>query len=130
MRGSRRLSGTSYPGFERSRDIFGEQQSLPAPIVVCHLLGCLAMAKYNVVYLVIFLLLVTFVYWAYDNFGALSPIHPINWLLSYCTFALFMAALARLVIDAFKFLRRSWTSLESSGAWKLTRIVRKEDLRR
>jgi hypothetical protein len=57
--------------------------------------------------LVIFLLLVTFVYWAYDNFGPLSPIHPINWLLFYCTFALFMAALARLVIDVFKFLRRS-----------------------
>src|SRR5713226_8076481 len=35
-----------------------------------------------------FLLVSSFVYWAYETFPPLSPIHPINWILSYCAFAL------------------------------------------
>src|SRR5712691_7942332 len=45
----------------------------------------------------LFFTVVGFVYWAF-GFPTLSPIHPINWIASYCAFALFVALLARLVI--------------------------------
>jgi hypothetical protein len=47
-----------------------------------------------------FIILSGFVYWAYQTFPPSSEIHPVNWILSYCAFALFSAALFRLIIDA------------------------------
>jgi hypothetical protein len=58
------------------------------------------------VVLAIFFALTGFVYWVYDTYGALSPIHPINWILSYCAFALFVAALTRVAIDAVKSIQQ------------------------
>lgn len=55
--------------------------------------------------LAIFLMLTSVVYYVYDNLGPLSPVHPINWVLSYCVFALCLAALTRLTIDAVSFFR-------------------------
>ena len=52
----------------------------------------------------LFVVIVVVVYWIYSSFGPLSELHPINWILSYCAFALFVAALARGLIDALKTL--------------------------
>jgi hypothetical protein len=43
----------------------------------------------------VFVVLFAFIYWAYVSFPPSSSIHPINWILSYCAFALFIASLAR-----------------------------------
>ncbi|HWN52573.1 MAG TPA: hypothetical protein VNO18_22595 [Xanthobacteraceae bacterium] len=47
----------------------------------------------------IFLLLSGFVYWAHETLPPVNPFHPINWILSYCAFALFVAALSRAAMD-------------------------------
>jgi hypothetical protein len=57
------------------------------------------------VVLAIFVPLAGFVYLAYDSYGPLSPIHPVNWILSYCAFSLFIAALAGVTMDVVKFFR-------------------------
>lgn len=51
------------------------------------------------VVLVLFIMLCIFVYWAYETYPPLSAIHPINWVLSYCAFALFVAVLLRATMD-------------------------------
>jgi hypothetical protein len=46
-----------------------------------------------------FLVLAIFVYATYVTFPPLHWIHPINWILSYCAFGLFSAALCRACVD-------------------------------
>jgi hypothetical protein len=48
---------------------------------------------------VAFCLMLALVYWIYTSFPVESPLHAANWILSYCVFALFVAALGNLLIS-------------------------------
>jgi hypothetical protein len=49
-----------------------------------------------------FLVLAGVVYYVYDSYPVLHWIHPVNWIASYCAFALFVAALSRVAVDLLK----------------------------
>jgi hypothetical protein len=48
---------------------------------------------------VLFIVLAVFVLYVYQTYPPSNSIHQINWILSYCAVALFMAAFSRFVTD-------------------------------
>jgi high-affinity Fe2+/Pb2+ permease len=44
-------------------------------------------------------ILVVVVYWIYTTASVGDQLHSINWILSYCVFALFVVALGKLLVD-------------------------------
>jgi len=55
---------------------------------------------------ILFLAIAAAVYWIFETLPASSPYHSINWIASYCAFALFVASLARALIDIVRTLER------------------------
>jgi hypothetical protein len=45
-----------------------------------------------------FLIITAFVYWVYETKPPDDPIHAVNWILSYCAFALLMATVGKLAM--------------------------------
>jgi hypothetical protein len=86
----------------------GKEPFLLVPLMVGLFATWTSLRWENAIWVImtIFLLLSAFVYWVYDSFGPLSPIHAINWILSYCAVGLFTATLPRVVIDAIKVIDR------------------------
>lgn len=80
----------------------GKEPFLLVPLMVSVIATWSVLQWRNAMWIIlaIFFVIVGFVYWIHTSFGPLSPIHQINWILSYCAFALFVAALVRLVVDA------------------------------
>ncbi len=54
----------------------------------------------------VFLILAGIVYWIFVSFPVGSPLHPINWILSYCLWALLFAAIAGLAL----MVQRAWSA--------------------
>jgi hypothetical protein len=85
----------------------GKEPFLLVPFMVGLVASWASVRWPNAIWVIVtvFFLMSAFIYWVYDSFGPLSPIHPINWILSYCAFALFVATLARVALDIVKSIR-------------------------
>jgi hypothetical protein len=84
------------PSIYRGKELF-----LIAPLMVAVMAVWSLLNFRNAIWgvFVAFCITFAFVYWVYTSFPPENPIHAINWVLSYCLFALFVAALGKLVVS-------------------------------
>lgn len=80
---------------------YGKEPFLLFPFMCALFSIWLVMRDHRAMYFVflLFCILAIAVYWIYDSAPLSSPLHPINWILSYCAFALVIAVATRLVAE-------------------------------
>jgi hypothetical protein len=79
----------------------GKEFFLIAPMMVA-VVAAWATLRYRWAMWAIFIafgILVVVVYWIYTTASVGDQLHSINWILSYCVFALFVVALGKLLVD-------------------------------
>jgi hypothetical protein len=86
------------PGVYHGKELF-----LAVPIMVAIVASWAVMRWRQLMWAIfaIFIVVAVCVYWIFDTFPVTDPIHAINWVLSYCAFALLVAALGGLAMDLF-----------------------------